>query len=124
MTTWADLREYITARYPVDRDMGAGFILRVKGPVREHSVLVGVNRPEFGSESYLSAEIAVGRLSDTDLVTVLQAGSNLLGGAACFEETVSLRDSRCLDTLTPQQFDIMLSYLSGAIDGYHMTRNG
>lgn len=121
MATWQALRDHIVGTYRIDRDMGNGFILWARGSTQQHLTFIGLNNPGFGSDDYVSAEISLGHVAAVDLKAALQSGANLLGGAGCFDDTVSLRDSRCLSTLTPHQFDISLSYLSGAVEGYYLS---
>lgn len=44
--------------------------------------------------------------------------SKLMGGLVCADGMASLRDSRCLSTLSIDHLNMMIGYLAGALEGY------
>jgi hypothetical protein len=118
MATWEQIREEVFKSYRVHRDYGNGFGLWVDTPGRPQLVLVTTNNPVFSSVEYVTFEVILGPVENVNPTMAAQSASKLLGGSVCFDGTFSLRESRCLETLTIPDFGTCLNYLAGAAVGY------
>jgi hypothetical protein len=120
MSSWDEIRGYVVDRYVVEKDYGEGFLLWVEGAQSRFLMLAAKNNPGWGSDDYVTFESMLGEASQVDCLVAAKIGAQLMGGAVCVDETVSLRDSRCLATLTTGLFGTCLGRLVGLTEGYHL----
>jgi len=117
--TWDEVRAYISTSCTVEKEWpGEGFIFYVDGVVGRHRLLLAINNPGWGSVDYVTAEATLGIVEQVDLIRAAQAANTLLGDIVCSDGIVSLRDSRCLTTLSTDHLSAWIGYITGVVDAY------
>lgn len=117
-TTWNDVATHIKTTYEVEMEWpdAVGFLL--PGGRSSHRILLGTNNPGFGGVDYITMDAFLGPTSDVDVIRAAQCAHRLLGGVVVADDVATIRDSRCLATLSIEHLNMSLGYLSGALDAY------
>lgn len=123
MATWADISQHIqtSASYVASKVDQGSALFWAEGSLGWYYLFTGVHNPGFGAEDYLTTEYAFGPVDQVDVVAAgSTSGETGLAALVILDGTeVRLTEARCLETLTTQRFDIMISGLLGRVVGYH-----
>jgi|SRR6185312_802898 len=118
-TTWDDVANYIRTQYAVEKEWpGRGFIFLEKGAVGQHRLFLARNNPGWGGVDHVTLEASLGPAEQVNLPAAAQCASKLMGGLVCADGTATLRESRCLSTLSLDHLNMTIGYLVGALEGY------
>lgn len=118
-TTWSQIAAYVRQNYAIEREWpDQGFIITVDGLRARHKLFLARNHPGFGGVEHVTLEAGLGGPEHVNLLIAAKAAGKLLGGLVCADNLLSLRDSRCLSTLTTAHLNMTIGYMVGALDGY------
>lgn len=97
-----------------------GIAIVFNGTTAQYRMLVGRNNPGWGGVEHVTIEAMLGSPKQVNLLAALKSAGNLLGGVVCVDDMVSIRDSRCLSTLSIDHLDMMVAYIGGALEEYYL----
>lgn len=120
-TTWDDVAQYMRSQYVIEKEWpGQGFIFLIDGAVGQHRLFLARNNPGWGGVDHVTLEASLGPAQQVDFLVATQSAGKLMGGVVCADGMASLRESRCLSTLSLDHLNMTIGYVAGALDGYIM----
>ncbi|MDA8321447.1 MAG: hypothetical protein M0030_16810 [Actinomycetota bacterium] len=120
--TWDQVAEFIGSAYRVERELpGQGLVFWVTLASGARQFILARSFPARGGVEHVTLRAVLGHVRQVDLTAAARWASPLLGGVTCDDDLVSLRDSRCLSTLTASHLRSVIGQMAEVLDGYVTT---
>jgi hypothetical protein len=118
---WEEIAAFLRARYTIEHAWpGQGVVISWNGTLRPFRMLVARNNPGWAAVEHVTIQAALGPVDQVNLLAALKCGEQLMGGLVCANDTVSIRESRCLSTLSVEDLDNTIGYIGGTLEAYHL----
>jgi hypothetical protein len=118
---WEEIARFLQENFTVEREWpGRAVAIVCDGTTQPYRMLIGKNHPGFGGVEHVTVEAVLGPPDQLNLVAAVKSAAKLMGGVVCADDMVSIRDSRCLSTLSVDHLNMMIGYMGGAIESYYL----
>ncbi len=122
LADWEQVAEFIGSAYRVERELpGQGLVFWVTLASGARQFILARSFPARGGVEHVTLRAVLGHVRQVDLTAAARWASPLLGGVTCDDDLVSLRDSRCLSTLTASHLRSVIGQMAEMLDGYLTT---